>query len=101
MWRSRYSKLLVQFLKGGVVMERGYALAPPLRTLALGRRGGFIAATYGLAVTMLATTLPTPLYAIYRTELGFSELMVTVIFASYAVGAVGALLLAGSLSDEI
>jgi MFS family permease len=82
-------------------MERGYALAPPLRTLALGRRGGFIAAAYGLAVTMLATTLPTPLYAIYRTELGFSELMVTVIFASYAVGAVGALLLAGSLSDEI
>jgi aryl-alcohol dehydrogenase-like predicted oxidoreductase/predicted MFS family arabinose efflux permease len=68
---------------------------------ALGRRGGFVAAAYALSVTMLGTTLPTPLYPLYRSVLGFSELMVTVVFASYAVGAVGALLLAGSLSDEI
>src|SRR4051794_32772495 len=50
---------------------------------------------------MLGTTLPTPLYPIYHAELGFSELMVTVIFASYAVGTIMALLLAGSVSDEI
>jgi MFS family permease len=81
--------------------ETSYVLAPASRMLALGRRGGFVAAAYAFAATMLGTTLPTPLYPIYRSELGFSELMVTVIFASYAVGAVGALLFAGSLSDQI
>src|SRR5437870_5553623 len=81
--------------------ERSRVLAPPLGMLALRRRGGFVAAAYAFAATMLGTTLPTPLYPIYRSELGFSELMVTVIFASYAVGAIGALLFAGSLSDQI
>jgi MFS family permease len=50
---------------------------------------------------MLGTTLPTPLYALYRSELGFSELMVTVVFASYAAGTIAALVLAGSLSDRV
>ena len=81
--------------------ERTYALAPPARTTALGRRGGFVAVAYALAVTMLGTTMPTPLYPLYRGAFGFSELMVTVIFATYALGAVGALLFAGSVSDEI
>jgi MFS family permease len=54
-----------------------------------------------LAVTMLGTTLPTPLYVLYRERFGFSELMVTVIFAVYAIGVITALLLFGGLSDEI
>ena len=68
---------------------------------ALGRRGGFAATAYAFAVVMLGTTLPTPLYASYRVEFGFSELMVTVIFATYAVGVIAALLLFGGLSDQI
>jgi MFS family permease len=68
---------------------------------ALGRRGGFVATAYAFAVVMLGTTLPTPLYATYRQEFGFSELMVTVIFATYAVGVIAALLLCGGLSDQI
>src|SRR2546428_4966125 len=70
-------------------------------TIALSRRSGFAAAAYAFAVTMLGTALPTPLYAIYRSEFGFSELMVTVVFATYAAGVIAALLLAGHLSDEI
>jgi MFS family permease len=50
---------------------------------------------------MLGTTLPTPLYVLYRERFGFSELMVTVIFAVYAIGVIAALLLFGGLSDEI
>src|ERR1700679_1356051 len=50
---------------------------------------------------MLGTTLPTPLYGLYQEQLGFSELMVTVIFATYAVGVIASLLLFGRLSDEI
>lgn len=52
-------------------------------------------------VTMLGTTLPTPLYPIYQRELGFGGLLVTVVFATYAVGVLAALLLVGRLSDRI
>jgi MFS family permease len=65
------------------------------------RRAGFLVAAYAFAVAMLGTTLPTPLYGLYQEQLGFSELMVTVIFATYAVGVIASLLLFGRLSDEI
>jgi MFS family permease len=45
------------------------------------------------------TTVPSPLYGLYQARDGFSEFMLTVIFAAYAVGVVGALALAGHLSD--
>ncbi len=67
----------------------------------LSRSAAFALTAYAFAVTMLGTTLPTPLYALYREQFGFSELMVTVIFATYAAGVIAALLLVGRLSDEI
>lgn len=66
-----------------------------------GRRGGLIATACALAVVMLGTTLPTPLYGLYRERFGFSELIITVIFATYAAGVIAALLLFGRLSDQI
>jgi MFS family permease len=45
------------------------------------------------------TTVPSPLYGLYQARDGFSEFMLTVIFAAYAVGVIGALALAGHLSD--
>src|SRR5882757_4430117 len=51
------------------------------------------------AIGMAGTTLPTPLYGLYRQEIGFSELMVTVVFAVYAGGVIAALLIAGNFSD--
>jgi MFS family permease len=59
------------------------------------------AAAYAFVVVMLGTTLPTPLYPLYQQRFGFSELMITVIFAVYAVGVIAALLVFGSLSDQI
>src|SRR5262245_5034866 len=76
-------------------------LAGKRRLARLGRRGGFAATAYAFVVVMLGTTLPTPLYPTYREEFGFSELTVTVIFATYAVGVIAALLLFGGLSDQI
>jgi MFS family permease len=67
----------------------------------LGRRAGFAAVAFTLAVAMLGTTLPTPLYGLYRQRFGFSELMITVIFATYAVGVITSLVLFGRLSDQI
>jgi len=52
-------------------------------------------------VTMLGPTLPTPLYPLYEEELHFGSLMVTLIFATYAVGVAAALILFGRLSDQI
>jgi MFS family permease len=67
----------------------------------LGRPAAFALTAYAFAVTMLGTTLPTPLYGLYRAKFGFSELTVTIIFATYAAGVIAALLLFGPLSDEI
>jgi len=67
----------------------------------LGRTGGFAATALALAVGMMGTTLPTPLYALYRDRFGFSELMVTVVFAVYAAGVIAALLLLGRFSDQV
>lgn len=66
-----------------------------------GRRRSLAATAYAFTITMLTTTLPTPLYDIYRHRFGFSPLMVTVIFATYALGVIASLLLFGRMSDEV
>lgn len=53
------------------------------------------------AVTMVGTTMPTPLYSLYADEFGFSELMITVVFAAYAVGVIAGLVLFGHWSDQL
>jgi MFS family permease len=67
----------------------------------LGRGAGFVAVAFAFFVAMVGTTLPTPLYGIYRAQFGFSELTVTIIFATYAVGVLTALLVFGSTSDQV
>lgn len=61
----------------------------------------FIGGAAAFLLTMLGTTLPTPLYPIYRDAFGFSQLTITVIFAAYAVGVIGALLVTGRWSDQL
>ncbi|MGY4741954.1 MFS transporter [Streptomyces sp. ATMOS53] len=53
------------------------------------------------AVCMAGTTLPTPLYGLYQDKFGFSELTVTVVYAVYAFGVIGVLLVAGNVSDTV
>ena len=64
------------------------------------RTGSWLVAAAFL-VTMIGTTIPTPLYPLYQRELGFGGFMVTVVFATYAVGVLMALLLVGRLSDQV
>ncbi|MFI2609725.1 MFS transporter [Kitasatospora sp. NPDC018619] len=64
-------------------------------------RAGHLVAAAAFAVCMAGTTLPTPLYGLYQEELGFSELTVTVVFAVYAFGVIGVLLLVGDVSDSV
>jgi MFS family permease len=67
----------------------------------LGRRAAFVAVAYAFVVTMMGTTLPTPLYPLYQEKLGFSELMVTIVFAVYAFAVIAGLLLFGAASDQL
>ncbi|MFE6973118.1 MFS transporter [Streptomyces sp. NPDC057682] len=64
-------------------------------------RLGYPAAAAVFAVGMAGTTLPTPLYGLYQRQIGFSELMVTVVFAVYAVAVITVLLVAGNYSDTV
>jgi predicted MFS family arabinose efflux permease len=67
----------------------------------LGRRSSF-ALLASAALTLLASSsAPTPLYATYQAEWGFSDLTVTVIFAVYAIAVLASLLVFGSLSDHV
>ncbi|MBV9048065.1 MAG: MFS transporter [Solirubrobacterales bacterium] len=59
-----------------------------------------LAASYAFGVVMLGVALPTPLYPLYQQRLGFSTLLITVIYAVYAVGVIITLVLSGSSSDH-
>ena len=65
------------------------------------RRYGFVLLTYAFAAIMIGTTLPTPMYAVYAERMHFAVSTTTVIFATYAVGVLGALLAFGRWSDAI
>jgi MFS family permease len=60
---------------------------------------GFWVVAFTFLTLAAFTTVPSPLYGLYQARDGFSEFMVTVIYAAYAIGVVGALALAGHLSD--
>ena len=62
------------------------------------RRAFWIVALAFLTV-MAFSAVPSPLYGLYRERDHFSLFMITVIYAVYAVGVIGSLLLAGHLSD--
>ncbi|MGC5247324.1 MFS transporter [Gordonia sp. DT219] len=59
------------------------------------------AAVAAFAVVMMGTTIPTPLYSIYGSQLDFGVTTTTVIFAVYAAGVIAALILCGRWSDVV
>jgi MFS family permease len=63
-------------------------------------RVAFWLAALILSISMLGTTLPTPLYVIYQAQWHFSAAIVTVTFAVYAIAVLATLLLAGRSSDQ-
>jgi MFS family permease len=75
--------------------------ATTIRPRRLGRAAASTGLAFAFAATMLGTTLPTPLYPLYEKRMGFSGLIVTVVFATYAIGVIAALLFLGQQSDRI
>src|SRR5246127_4809002 len=62
-------------------------------------RRAFWMGSFAFLSVMAFSAVPSPLYGLYRARDHFSLFMVTVIYAVYAVGVIGSLLLAGHLSD--
>src|SRR3954447_14486360 len=63
-------------------------------TAQLGRTGAFwlLAATLGLL--LFASSAPSPLYVVYQQEWGFSSIVLTSVFAVYALALLASLLVA-------
>ena len=62
-------------------------------------RRAFWLVSFAFLAVMAFPSVPSPLYGLYRERDHFSLFMITVIYAVYAVGVLGSLLLAGHLSD--
>lgn len=75
------------------------ASAPAPRRSRAAHSAGFWTAVLSFAVAMAFSTVPTPIYALYQQRDGFSPIVVTVIFAAYAVGVAVSLYLVGHVSD--
>jgi MFS family permease len=67
--------------------------------LSAGRSFTAVAAVYVLFMT--ASSAPSPLYVVYQRKWGFSAATLTVVFAVYVLGLLGALLVLGGLSDHV
>lgn len=65
------------------------------------RHSAFAAAVLTIFTTILASNLPTPLYAVWQAELGFSSTALTAVFAVYVLGVIIMLPSAGPLSDLV
>lgn len=60
---------------------------------------GLVAAIIGLA--LFASGTPSPIYSTYRMLWGLSPLVLTLVYATYAFGVLGTLLLTGPVSDHV
>ncbi|MFC6012698.1 MFS transporter [Nocardia lasii] len=66
-----------------------------------GQRWAYGAILAACAVALGVSGAPAPLYGIYETEWHLSPLTTTMVFAVYAVAALGAVLVSGRISDVI
>src|SRR5919197_1095412 len=60
---------------------------------------GLVASIIGLA--LFASATPSPLYGLYQQEWHFSTPVLTLVYAVYCFGVLGALLLVGRISDDV
>jgi MFS family permease len=76
---------------------RSPATVPSRRTLPPG--AAFAGAALTFAALYLAAGAPTPLLVVFQQEWGFAPWVLTLAFATYAIGLLAALLVVGQLSD--
>jgi drug/metabolite transporter (DMT)-like permease/MFS family permease len=67
----------------------------------LSPRTSYLLAAAIVGLALFASGAPSPLYGIYRELWGFSPLVLTLVYATYAFGVLTTLILAGRLSDQV
>ena len=67
----------------------------------LSRGVSFWLLTILFVLLLCAASAPSPLYPVYQAMWGFPPITLTAIYASYALGAIAALLVTGRLSDHL
>jgi predicted MFS family arabinose efflux permease len=83
------------------VFKRSAAAVRRIAMTKLGRAPAFWLLAGTLAGFLFASSAPSPLYIVYQTKWGFSSIVLTGVFAVYALGLLIALIVAGSLSDHL
>lgn len=72
-----------------------------VRSRRLSRSTGFWLVGAILVMMLCSSTVPSPMYVVYEQRWQMSSTLVTVVFAVYAFAVLAALLVAGSLSDDV
>jgi len=72
-----------------------------VRRARLGPRTSLLLLASIIVSLLAASSAPTPLYAVYQAEWGFSPMTTTVVFGVYALAVLLALLVTGRLSDHV
>ena len=73
----------------------------PSARLRLPKTAAFYLQASIVVVLLAGSSAPTPLYALYQSEWGFSPITTTVVFGVYALAVLVSLLTVGSLSDHV
>jgi MFS family permease len=75
------------------------AAAPGGRVWSTPHAVAFWVVAAAFLLNMAFSAVPTPLYILYQARDHFSDIMVTIVYAVYAVGVIASLFLAGHVSD--
>jgi predicted MFS family arabinose efflux permease len=67
----------------------------------LPRSAAYLLAAAVIGLALFASGTPSPLYGTYAQLWGFSSLVLTLVYATYAFGVLASLILAGRLSDSV
>jgi len=87
---------------GVVLPHGGRGRSFPRRAEGLSVARGLALLLAFITVSYLASSsAPTPLYPIYQGDWGFSAMAISFVFGIYAIAVLGALLVAGRLSDYV
>lgn len=65
------------------------------------KRWGFRFVLFATSVMMAGASAPSPFYPVLQVRFGFAPVMITLVFAVYAVALLALLLVGGSLSDHV
>lgn len=82
-------------------MPRDSATPPASTERVFSGAASLWAAAAELALIFVGSALPTPLYGLYQQQFHLSDVVLTLLFAAYVLGALAALLLFGRVSDQI